>query len=90
MSKKRCTSGAPLTLCKRSFHDGGEGLSLSYLSFLVQKRELTDYKVVHFLFYRKKTYLTPFLERMLQRRHEYKREGDNPIAAEGLKLLLNR
>ena len=85
---KRCDHKQTMT--KTSFHEAGELLGASYLRWLVQDRGLKGYQCSHFLMFRKKNYLTSFISSMLQRRHTFKKTGTNALAAECLKLLLNR
>jgi hypothetical protein len=75
--EKRCNKGEELTIAKKSFHDEGEGMSLSFLRFLIKERGLKDFRISHFLFFPRKKFLSPFIEAMLQRRHEFKTITEN-------------
>jgi hypothetical protein len=77
------------TLCKRSFNDDAvETLEASYFRFLVTKRGLSKYSVLHFIFFRKRGFLSPFLEKVLQLRHDHKLAG-NTLGSLTSKLFLN-
>jgi hypothetical protein len=84
--EKRCSKLQ--TLCKRSFHDRGETVEASYLRFLVKKRKLQNYTSLHHVFYRKKKYLSKYIDNLLQARHEFKKKGET-LAEQSLKLILN-
>jgi hypothetical protein len=73
----------------RSFHGGGETISLSYLQFLITERGLTDFVIAHLVVYRRKNFLLPFLERTLQSRHDLQKVPGSELARNTKKLILN-
>lgn len=72
------------TVLKKTFPREGELIGLDYFRFLVTERGLKDYKILHFLFYRHKMYMTPFLNGLLQQRHNIKKAGGGKIPQEFL------
>ncbi len=79
----------PQTMTTRSFHGGGETISLSYLQFLINERGLTDFVIAHLVVYRRKDFLLPFLERTLQSRHDLQKVPGSELARNTKKLILN-
>ena len=80
----------PRTVVKTSFSEEGEVLSLDFFRFLVEERGLAGFRVRHFVFYRAKKYATPYVEGMIQRRHDLKfLEGNHVLVSIVLKLLIN-
>ena len=77
------------TLCRTSFHEGGEAISCDYFRFLLLERGFEDYTVRHFMYYTYKHFLDAFIEGMLQRRHTLKLENGPPLMREFLKLAIN-
>ena len=84
----RCKSSKQ-TMTKSGFHSEGETLSASYLRFLVRDRKLEGYTISHFVFVRERDFLTPFIDGLLQKRHEIKRSGGGSLESDSVKLLLN-
>ena len=60
----------PRTIVKTSFNELGEVLPLDYLRFLIKERGLKGFRIKHFLFYREKTFLTPYIRGLIQLRHD--------------------
>jgi hypothetical protein len=79
----------PQTMTARSFHGRGETLSLSYLKFLIEQRDFKDFVVAHFVMYRRKRFLLPFLEKNLQGRHELQKVEGSLLERNTKKLILN-
>jgi hypothetical protein len=82
-------SDKEMTMTRCSFHDEGEVLELSYFAFLVEQRKLSGYTVKHFLQYCQRDYLTPFVDRLLQRRHDLRDEAGADLERQTAKLFLN-
>jgi hypothetical protein len=79
----------PQTMTARSFHGGGETLSLAYFKFLLDERDFCDFTIAHFVMYRRKDFLRPFLEKNLQERHDLQKVEDSLLARNTKKLILN-
>jgi hypothetical protein len=82
------------TFAKMGFHQGGETLSLPYFKWLVQERKLKNFKILHFVHFKRKDFLTSWYDDKLQVRHEFRRgigqaKEINSSAALCLKLILN-
>jgi hypothetical protein len=77
------------TMTRTSFHERGETLTLDYFRFLVRERGLAGYRIRHYVFYRHKPYLTPFVVDMLQRRHDLRGDPGSGLMRNLLKLVLN-
>lgn len=60
------------TVLKSGFSDEGETISTDYLAWLIRNRKFTGFIIEHFLFYRKKHFLSPALRHLLQARHTLK------------------
>ena len=71
---KACKNG--YTFSAKQFHEEGETLSLDYFRFLIKERGLKNFKITHFLKYEHRHFLTPFLEALLQKRHDLKADID--------------
>ena len=78
----------PQTLGGVSFHEDGECISDHYFRFLKRHRKLEGYTISHALVYRHKTYLSPYMSRLLQQRHQYKL-ANNKVFSDLQKLLCN-
>ena len=85
--KKYVESLQPRTLNSTTFH-AEETVSTSYLRWLMLERNFDHFEITHFLRYTFTDDSRAFLEPLLQKRHQYKREG-NKTAAECIKLILN-
>jgi hypothetical protein len=73
-----------------AFVGSTETLSLGLFVFLLLERKLTNFKILHFLHFEHRQYLTPFIEDKLQRRHELRlATGDVALERGILKLVLN-
>lgn len=79
----------PCTLSRKSFHEKGETISLPFLAFLIREKGLTDFRIRHFLWYSFRPGLRGYIEGLLQRRHELKRQKAKPLLQDTLKLLAN-
>jgi hypothetical protein len=77
------------TLTKTSFHGGGELLGLKYFRFLIRERGLENFAIDHFLFYREKSFLSPFFGGFLQKRHELRSKENSVLERNTLKLVNN-
>jgi hypothetical protein len=75
------------TLNSSTFHSE-ETVSTAYLRWLVAARGFHNFTITHFLHYQFEGYNRDYLEPLLQKRHEYKRDG-NVVGAECAKLLAN-
>ena len=75
------------TLNSSTFHSQ-ETVSTAYLRWLVTARGFHNFTITHFLHYQFAGYNRDYLEPLLQKRHEYKRDG-NVVGAECAKLLAN-
>ena len=81
----------------KSYADSNGGvtvMSTTLFRWLVEKRQLSNFHIVHFLAYRYKNYLKEWLEPMLLRRQALKKkisEGESglKVTSEIMKLLLN-
>jgi len=78
---------APRTLNSGTFHVW-ETVTTSYLRWLMRERGFAGFRVRHLLVYKFNDEPKNFLEPVLQRRHDSKRQG-NTVAAECLKLIGN-
>jgi hypothetical protein len=86
----KALAAQPRTLVKTSFSEEGEVLALDYFRFLVQERGLSGYRVRHFVYYAAKKYTTPYIEGMIQRRHDLKfLVGSFVLLSILLKLVIN-
>jgi len=64
-----------LTVPRMNFKpDTQEAVSVQYLRFLEERRKLTGHEIVHVVAYHELPNLAGFLNKLLQRRHEIKRE----------------
>ena len=77
----------PRTLNSNTFHSE-ETISTTYLIWLVQERGFCDFEITHFLHYKFCDFTKDYLEPLLQKRHEYKQQG-NTVAAECFKIAVN-
>lgn len=79
------------TVTRRSFPpEEGEVISLEYLRWLIRRRGLKGFRIKHFLFYRHKFFLRPFVDDFLERRHRCKLDPlSSPLESALLKLILN-
>jgi hypothetical protein len=75
------------TLNSSTFHSE-ETISTAYLQWLIKTRGFKNFTITHFLHYRFADYNKDYLEPLLQKRHEFKKEG-NIVGAECAKLLGN-
>jgi hypothetical protein len=75
------------TLNSTTFH-AEETISTAYLRWLMKERHFVDFDITHFLWYKFDQHPRDFIEPLLQRRHELKKEG-NVAAAEAVKLIGN-
>ena len=82
----RCAQ--PQTLSCLGFHAEGEVLADRYFAFLYRQRRLRGFVISHAILYRAKTWLNPYMDHLLQRRHEAKRSGQKRFALM-LKLICN-
>ena len=79
-----------MTISRHSFHEKGETISLDMMRFLIARRRFSGFKILHVVLYRNKKFLSPFLDKLLQYRHELKRLGKGLELKSNLaKLLLN-
>lgn len=87
---KRLASN-PLNLVKSYFDSGGPGHTLwtEQFSWLVKKRGLAKFKVVHFVHYNARAWFKPFLEKNLQARWTLKSDPKKKLECQILKLLNN-
>jgi hypothetical protein len=76
------------TFAAKSFFGAEETISTVYFCWLVRERGLHHYRISHFVRYKFCNYSRDFLQPILERRHEYKREK-NVVGAECLKLIAN-
>ena len=76
------------TFSAKSFFGTEETISTTYFCWLVKERGLHHYSISHFLLYKFCDYSKDFLEPILERRHQYKKEG-SAVGAECLKLVAN-
>jgi hypothetical protein len=77
------------TLTMRTLNEEGEVYGLEYFKWLVEFRGFTGFEIKHFLMFRQKKYLTPFVEGFLQRRHELRGLPGFELERCILKLSLN-
>jgi hypothetical protein len=75
------------TLNSGVFHSE-ETISTTYLNWLMKERNFSGFNVTHFIRYNFADQSKPFLEPILQTRHECKQRGEK-VAAECLKLIGN-
>ena len=80
---------AKSTMSRNSFHEKGETISLDYFHFLLNERGLTGYKIRHFISYQHRHFLTPFIQDMLQKRHDTRSKPGGELMSQVLKLVLN-
>ncbi len=62
----------PLTLAKH-YYDGPETMGVPLLRWLMKHRGFRCFKITHFFSYNCRKFFAPFLERLLQLRHDIKR-----------------
>ena len=77
------------TMSRNSFHQEGETISLDYFRFLVNERGLKGYRIRHFISYQHRQFLTPFVQDMLQKRHDARKKTGDELMSQVLKLVLN-
>ena len=82
--------GTQQTVARFSYHDRGELVGLDLARFLILRKGLEGFRVEHFIHYTHSRALNPFLEELLQKRHEHKKNGGPDLMIEALKLVLNR
>ena len=87
-------AAVPGTMTKTSIHndDGGELWSLDFLRWMISERAFHGFKIRHFILFKNKHYLTPFIKSLLQRRWDLRRENDpaaTALLSQLLKLLGN-
>ena len=80
---------AKSTMSRNSFHEEGETISLDYFRFLLNERDLRGFKIRHFISYQHRHFLTPFIQDMLQKRHETRSKPGGELMSQVLKLVLN-
>ena len=86
--QKRCQAG-PVTALRKRFHKD-TCISVKNLRWLVKHRNLQGVEILHFIFYSHKKYLTPFIQSLLQDRHNLVRAGKkNSLDACLFKILSN-
>ena len=76
----------------RKHFEGVHTLSTQFFNFLVKKRGLKDFKVVHFIHYENRKFLTPWVVAMLQHRWAIKKgfyTGERGCSELALKIILN-
>ena len=79
----------PYTLLRKSFVEA-TAIPVQQFRWLVQKRGLKDYTVLHYIHYSERNYLSDFLLRILQKRHELNLAGHRgSLKAVVYKLVLN-
>lgn len=75
----------------RQHYEGSNTVSTDYFKFLVNQRGLKEYKILHFLHYEVRKFLTPWVVSMLQNRWDIKKglaRGKN-CSELVLKIILN-
>ena len=79
------------TTVTTGFHNRAETVSVAFLKFLVIERGFRNFTVLHYLHYNERDFIAPFIESMLQKRHELRRQrgGGDPLMSLILKLIPN-
>ena len=87
---KRLTS-TPLNMVKSYFETDGPGHTMwsEQFCWLVRKRKLCNFKVVHFVHYNARPWFKPFLDKNLQARWRLKSDPMRKLDCQILKLLNN-
>ena len=83
------TLKSEVTLCRKSFGEEGVILGMDYLRFLVRERGLEGFDVKHVIFYRSRHFLSPYVNGLLQMRHDLRKDKDSGLLRDLTKLLLN-
>lgn len=65
-----------------------ETISTTYLQWLIKERGFSNFTITHFIAYKFSNYSREFLDPLLQKRHEFKQQG-NDTAASCLKVSVN-
>ena len=65
-----------------------ETISTTYLQWLIKERGFSNFIITHFIAYKFSNYSREFLDPLLQKRHEFKKAGNNTAAA-CLKVSVN-
>lgn len=71
------------------FSGSTETMSLDLARFLLQERGLEGFIVRHYIFYDHRGYLEPFVNTLLQRRHDLRHQAEAGLERNILKLVLN-
>ena len=79
------------TTVTRDYHGRTETISVAFLRFLIEKRGFKNFSILHYIHYNERNYIASFIEDMLQRRHELRRQpgGGDPLMSLILKLIPN-
>ena len=88
----RRLAAIPGTMSKQSVHqdEAAECYSLDMFRFLVKERKFHSYRIKHFILFKNKHYLSPFLTSLLQRRWDLrKQKNPSALLSSTLKLLGN-
>ena len=86
--KRRCAAGAVTTLRKRFHKD--TCVSVKNLRWLMKYRDLTGVEIIHLIYYANRNFLTDFIHKLLQERHDLVRAGKkNTLTSMQLKTLTN-
>ena len=75
--------------CTRNSFKGVECISRDYLKWLMEFRKFHNFKILHYIRYAHRHYLTDFFNDSLQRRHELRNEPEAELARSSLKLINN-
>ena len=89
LAKKVCSTN--VTFTRRHF-EGLHTMSTQYFNFLRKRRGLKDFKIVHFIHYEIRKFLSPWVVSMLQHRWEIKKgfyKGSRGCSELALKIILN-
>lgn len=94
METIRRLAAIPGTMSRGSLHDDGRGecISLDMFRFLCQKRKFHSYRIRHYIMFKNKHYLSPFLVSLLQRRWDLRKLPDpsaHALLGNLLKLMGN-
>ncbi len=76
---------SPLTLGKHYYEEHGETIGTQLLRWLIRERGFRGFRIIHYLHYNCRSYFRPFLEPLLQVRHDIKR-GVSDFSPDGVRL----
>ena len=79
----------PMTMTRKSLHDRGECMTMNYLRFLIRERGFKNFKLLHMIVYDHRKYLSDFVIRLLQLRHDLKKNKGSDLTCNTLKLLVS-